>query len=83
MHKKRRSAMLNRACGQYAMYSAPPLVIPDLNRPGALLPQSLRLPPKLVADLDGQAVRLGCSRAALSRALLSRGVEQLRESMPA
>lgn len=66
------------------MPPAPPLIVPDTRRPGALLPPlSLRLPPALVADLDGQAARLGCSRAALSRALLSRGVEQLQESSPA
>jgi hypothetical protein len=61
---------------------APPLIVPDTRRPGALLPPlSLRLPPALVSDLDGQAARLGCSRAALSRALLSQGVAQLREAL--
>lgn len=65
------------------MAAAPPLIVPDLNRPGALLPQSVRLPPALVADLDGQAARLGCSRAALSRALLTQASAQLREALAA
>ena len=58
-------------------------VVPDTRRPGALLPlMSLRMPPGLVADLDGHAARLGCSRAALSRALLVQGVAQLRDARP-
>ena len=62
----------------------PPLIVPDTRRPGALMPPiSLRLPPAVVADLEGQAARLGCSRAALTRALLAQGVAQLREAMPA
>jgi hypothetical protein len=59
-----------------------PLIVPDTRRPGALLPPlSLRLPPALVADLDGQAARLGCSRAALSRALLAQASAQLAEAL--
>ncbi|MEY3463978.1 MAG: hypothetical protein RLZZ468_1756 [Cyanobacteriota bacterium] len=73
-----------RSRTDYAMSATTPLIVPDTRRPGALLPPlSLRLPAALVADLDGQAARLGCSRAALSRALLSRGVAQLQETMPA
>ena len=65
------------------MPAAPPLIVPDIRRPGALLtPMSMRLPPALVVDLDAQAIRLGCSRVALSRALLARGVEQLKEARP-
>ena len=60
------------------------VIVPDMCRPGALSPPiGLRLPPAVVADLDGQAARLGCSRAALSRALLAQGVAQLREALPA
>lgn len=66
------------------MPAAPPLIVPDTRRPGALLPpMALRLPPEVAADLDGYAARLGCSRAALSRTLLAQGVAQLREAMPA
>jgi hypothetical protein len=62
----------------------PPLIVPDTRRPGALTsPQTLRLEPAVMAELDGQAARLGCSRAALSRALLAQGVAQLREALPA
>ena len=64
-----------------AMPSPSPLIVPDLRRPGGLSqPLNFRLPPRLVADLDAQASRLGCSRVALSRALLARGVEQLKEA---
>lgn len=64
------------------MPAAPPLVVPDTRRPGALLPPlTLRLPPALVADLNDQAARLGCSRAALSRALLAQGSAQLAEAL--
>ena len=68
----------------YAMPAAPPLIVPDTRRPGALLPPlSLRLPPALVADLDGQAALLGCSRAALSRALLAKASAQLADALAA
>lgn len=68
----------------YAMPAAPPLVVPDTRRPGALLPPiSLRLSPALVADLETQAAVLGCSRAALSRALLVQASAQLAEALAA
>ena len=60
---------------------APPLIVPDTRRPGALLPPlPLRLEPAVIVELDGQAARLGCSRVALIRALLAQGVAQLREA---
>jgi hypothetical protein len=63
-----------------AMPAAPPLIVPDMNRPGALLPPlSMRMPPALVADLDGHAARLGCSRIALIRRLLAQQLEELRK----
>jgi hypothetical protein len=62
---------------EYAMPTAPLTIVPDAWRPA---PLSLRLTPELAADLDTQAARLGCSRAALSRALIARGVQQLREA---
>lgn len=66
------------------MAATPPLIVPDTRRPGALqAPWPVRLPPALVADLDGQAEALGCSRAALTRALLTQGVAQLREALTA
>ena len=66
------------------MPTAPPLIVPDTRRPGALTPPlSLRLERSVLTDLDGQAARLGCSRAALHRALVAQGVAQLREAMPA
>ncbi|MFN7228285.1 MAG: hypothetical protein ACK5UG_04435 [Synechococcaceae cyanobacterium] len=59
-----------------------PLIVPDTRRRGALSPPlSLRLPPALASDLDGQAARLGCSRAALSRALLAQASAQLAEAL--
>ena len=66
------------------MPAALPLIVPDTRRPGALTePHTLRLEPAVVAELEGQAARLGCSRAALHRALLARGVAELREALPA
>lgn len=66
------------------MPAAPPLIVADIRRPGALMPpMSLRLPPSLVADLDGQAAQLGCSRAALSRALLAQASAQLADALAA
>ena len=66
------------------MPTALPLIVPDTRRPGALTgPHTLRLEPDVVKELEGQAARLGCSRAALHRALLAQGVAQLREAMPA
>jgi hypothetical protein len=60
------------------------LMVADTRRPGALLPPlSVRLPPALVSDIDGQAARLGCSRVALIRALLARQVAQLQEALAA
>ncbi len=78
------SRILACSCADDAMPAAPPLIVPDMNRPGALLPPlSMRLPADVVADLDGHAARLGCSRVALSRALLAQGVAQLRDALPA
>ena len=66
------------------MPAAPPLIVPDTRRPGALLPPlSLRLPPALLADLERQAARLGCSRTALSRALLAPASAWLAEALAA
>jgi hypothetical protein len=60
-----------------------PLHVPDQNRSGALLPpRGLRLPPQVGAALDTHAARLGCSSAALTRALVAEGVKQLQEAMP-
>lgn len=65
------------------MAAALPFVVPDQHRPGVLLPpRGLRLPPTVAADLDAQAARLGCSSAALTRALVAQGVAQLREGLP-
>ena len=56
--------------------------VPDQNRTGALLPpRGLRLPPHVGEAIDSHAERLGCSSAALTRALVARGVEQLQEAL--
>jgi hypothetical protein len=63
--------------------AAPPLIVPDTRRPGASMQLlTMRLPPALVADLDELAARLGCSRVALIRTLLTQGVAQLKEVLP-
>lgn len=60
-----------------------PFHVPDQHRPGALLPpRGLRLPPQVGAAIDTHAARLGCSSAALTRALVAQGVERLQEAMP-
>lgn len=66
------------------MPAAPPLIVPDTRRPGALLPpRGLRLQPDVGAALDTYAARLGCSSAALTRALVAQGVAQLAEALAA
>ena len=58
------------------------IFVPDQNRTGALLPpRGLRLPPHLGEAIDSHAERLGCSSAALTRALVARGVEQLQDAL--
>lgn len=58
---------------------APTMVVPDYRRPGQSLPPwSLRLPPKVAADLEQQADRLQTTRAGLARALLAQGLENLK-----
>jgi hypothetical protein len=65
------------------MDGAIPFHVPDQNRSGALLPpRGLRLPPQVGAAIDTHAARLGCSSAALTRALVAQGVAQLREALP-
>ena len=57
----------------------PPLIVPDYRRTGQPLPPwTLRMPPELTADLEQQADRLQTSRAGLARALLARGVKELK-----
>lgn len=57
----------------------PPLIVPDYRRHGQPLPPwTLRMPPELTADLEQQADRLQTSRAGLARALLARGVKELK-----
>jgi hypothetical protein len=61
-----------------------PFLIPDCRRPGqpmATLP--LKLPAEALAQLQAQSDRLRCSRAALARALLLQGLEQLEPAHPA
>lgn len=62
------------------MPTAPLTVVSDAWCPA---PLSLCLTPELAADLDTQAARLGCSRVALSSALIARGVQQLIEATAA
>jgi hypothetical protein len=63
---------------------APVLVVPDYRRPGQSLPPwSLRLPPKVAADLEQQADRLQTTRAGLARALLAQGLERLQSAAAA
>jgi hypothetical protein len=58
---------------------APLLAVPDLRRRGQSQPPvTLRLSSELIANLDHQADRLQTTRAGLIRALLVRGVEELR-----
>lgn len=62
----------------------PTLIVPDYRRPGQSLPPwSLRLPPKVVADLEKQADRLQTTRAGLARALLAQGLERLQSTTAA
>lgn len=57
---------------------APTMVVPDYRCPGqSLPPMSLRLPPKMAADLGRQADRLQTTRAGLARALVGQGLERL------
>lgn len=52
--------------------------VPDLRRPGqAMAPLPIKLPADAMAGLQAQADRLGCSRSALARALLVRGLAEL------
>lgn len=39
------------------------------------------MPPHLGEAIDSHAERLGCSSAALTRALVARGVEQLQDAL--
>ena len=63
------------------MHSTPdPFVVPDMRTPGeAMASLPLKLPPSAMADLQKQAERLCCSRSALGRALLVRGLQQLEQ----
>lgn len=55
-----------------------PFVLPDLRTPGApMVAVPLKLPHPVVDRLQQQANRLRCSRAALARALVVLGLEQL------
>lgn len=52
--------------------------VPDLRRPGqAMGAVPVKLPADAIASLQAQADRLGCSRSALARALLVRGLAEL------
>jgi hypothetical protein len=64
------------------MHSTPvSFVVPDLRTPGeAMASLPLKLPPSAMADLQKQAERLRCSRSALGRALLMRGLQQLEQA---
>lgn len=56
----------------------PTLLIPDLRSPHAAMASlPVKLPASLLARLRDQADRLGCSRGALARTLIVRGLEQL------
>lgn len=58
---------------------APTLVVPDLRRRGQSQPPvTLRLSSDLIAGLDHQADRLQTTRAGLIRALLVKGVKELK-----
>ena len=59
--------------------TAPPLVVLDYRQSGQSLPPwSIRLPSGMAADLGQQADRLQTTRAGLARALLARGLEDLK-----
>ena len=76
-------AVLQTKAQQPAMSNTetPPLIVPDYRRPGQpLSPWTLRMPPELTADLEQQANRLQTSSAGLARALLARGVKDLKAS---
>jgi hypothetical protein len=55
------------------------LPIPDFRKPGQpMTAVPIKLPPATLGDLQAQADRLGCSRGALARALLVRGLAELQ-----
>lgn len=58
-----------------------PFVVPDLRAPGqpmAALP--IKLPAPALADLQAAADRFQCSRGALARTLLLKGLQQLQQA---
>lgn len=56
-------------------------VVPDYRRPDEPMQAiGLKLPPDAVAELQAQAKRFGCSRGALGRALMVRGLQQLSQA---
>ena len=60
------------------MPAPPPLVVPDYRRPGVAMPSiPVKLPPDLLEALQHRAERLGCSRGALARVLIARGLSDL------
>jgi hypothetical protein len=62
-----------------------PFVIPDFrSHDGAMTPLPLKLPAFAVDQLRRNADRMGCTRSALARALLVRGLAELDcpEQMP-
>jgi hypothetical protein len=58
-----------------------PLVVPDYRRPGHPMANvPVKLPAPLAQALQHRAARLGCSRGALSRALIAQGLERLESA---
>jgi hypothetical protein len=61
-----------------------PFVVPDLRAPGEPMSSlPLKLPADALAQLQAQADRLRCTRGALARTLIVRGLEQLEQATAA
>lgn len=66
------------------MPDAPPLVVPDYRHPGrTMVSVPIKLPEHLAEALQHRAERLGCSRGALGRALIGRGLADLETAAAA
>lgn len=62
----------------------PPVTVPDLREPHApMLHKGIRLPAPLVEQLAHQAALIGCSPAALTRALVARGSREVAAALAA